>query len=150
MKNKCIEVSVYGEKIYRLFLDIIKLELDSMNVSDINAIQALTMMNIGDSIVTVGELTSKGYYSGSNASYNLKKMVGNGYVIQNQAEFDKRSSCLQLSPKGLDLCQKLEEGLKKYSSDFSSKFKGEESLDKGLDLIKKMEGAWRDIFASNV
>ena len=80
MKNKCMEVYVYGERLYRLFLDIIKLELDSMGVTDINSIQALTLMNIGDSIVTVGELRSKGYYSGSNASYNIKKMVSNGYI----------------------------------------------------------------------
>ncbi len=150
MKNKCMEVYVYGERLYRLFLDIIKLELDSMGVTDINSIQALTLMNIGDSIVTVGELRSKGYYSGSNASYNIKKMVSNGYILQNQAEYDKRASCLQLSKKGIDLCRSLEEGLKKYSTGFSKKFNDEESLDRGIEMIKKMEGAWRELVSNSI
>src|SRR5205823_14986505 len=41
-------------------------------------VQALMLFNIVDAEVTVGELTSRGCYLGSNVSYNVKKLVESG------------------------------------------------------------------------
>ncbi len=65
------------ERLHRLLLDVIKDEFERVGVLDINAVQALLLFNIGDNEVTAGELKSRGYYQGSNVSYNLKTFVKN-------------------------------------------------------------------------
>ena len=66
------------ERLHRLLLDVIKDEFERVGVLEINAVQALLLFNIGDHEVTAGELKSRGYYQGSNVSYNLKKLVETG------------------------------------------------------------------------
>jgi len=63
------------ERLHRLLLDVIKDEFERVGVIEINAVQALLLFNIGENEVTAGELKSRGYYQGSNVSYNLKTFV---------------------------------------------------------------------------
>jgi DNA-binding MarR family transcriptional regulator len=91
------------ERLHRHFLDVLKVELDKKNIQDINNVQSMILYNIGEDDLTVGELTIRGYYLGSNVSYNVKKMVENGYLIQERSVHDKRSIRVKLSEKGLDL-----------------------------------------------
>ena len=63
------------ERLHRLLLDVIKDEFERLNVIDVTSVQALLLFNIGDNEVTAGELKTRGYYQGSNVSYNLKKLV---------------------------------------------------------------------------
>jgi hypothetical protein len=62
------------ERLHRHFLEVVKLELDGLGIYDINNVQGMMLFNIGDAEMTVGELTLRGCYLGSNVSYNLKKM----------------------------------------------------------------------------
>jgi len=89
------------ERLHRLLLDVIKNEFDRNGGSDLNSVQALLLYNIGDSILTAGELKSRGYYLGSNVSYNLKKLVDMGYIDCKQSETDGRSKRVSLTDKGL-------------------------------------------------
>ncbi len=73
------------ERLHRQFLDVLKVELERAGIHDINNVQSLVLHNIGDDEMTVGELTIRGYYLGSNVSYNVKKMVENGYLIQERS-----------------------------------------------------------------
>ena len=75
MKESYFEAVVMIERLHRLFLELIKLELDRMKRRDINNVQALVLYNIGENQLTVGELTNRGYYLGSIVSYNLRKLV---------------------------------------------------------------------------
>ena len=68
------------ERLHRLLLDVIKDEFERLGRADVNSVQALLLYNIGDAELTAGELTSRGYYLGSNVSYNLKKLVDAGYI----------------------------------------------------------------------
>ncbi len=95
------------ERLHRRFLDVVKVELDRLRIHDINNIQSLILYNVGRDEMTVGELTSRGYYLGSNVSYNVKKMVENGYLEQERSPHDRRSIRLRLSPKGLELYEKI-------------------------------------------
>ncbi|HEY4136305.1 MAG TPA: MarR family winged helix-turn-helix transcriptional regulator [Alphaproteobacteria bacterium] len=95
------------ERLHRHFLEVVKAELDRTGVEDINNVQALILFNIGEEELTVGELTNRGYYLGSNVSYNVKKMVENGYLENERSTHDRRSVRLRLSPKGLDLFTKV-------------------------------------------
>ncbi|MCK5519186.1 MAG: winged helix DNA-binding protein, partial [Alphaproteobacteria bacterium] len=91
------------ERLHRQFLDVLKVELERAGILDINNVQSMILHNIGTDELTVGELTVRGYYLGSNVSYNVKKMVENGYLIQERSVHDKRSVRVKLSDKGREL-----------------------------------------------
>ena len=88
------------ERLHRRLLDVIKDEFDRNGRSDINAIQALLLFNIGNSELTAGELRLRGYYLGSNVSYNLKKLVDLGFINHQRSRIDRRSVRVSLTPKG--------------------------------------------------
>jgi DNA-binding MarR family transcriptional regulator len=88
------------ERLHRRLLDVIKDEFDRNGRSDINAIQALLLFNIGNSELTAGELRSRGYYLGSNVSYNLKKLVDLNFINHQRSRIDRRSVRVSLTPKG--------------------------------------------------
>ena len=102
------------ERLHRHFLDVLKLELDRKGIQDINNVQTMILYNIGDDEMTVGELTIRGYYLGSNVSYNVKKMVENGYLIQERSVHDKRSIRVKLSDKGIKLRDAITEMFKRH------------------------------------
>lgn len=95
------------ERLHRHFLEVVKLELDHLAIKDINNVQALILFNINTEELTVGELTNRGYYLGSNVSYNVKKMTENGYLANERSTHDRRSVRLRLSPKGIELYAKV-------------------------------------------
>ena len=91
------------ERLPRYFLDVVKAELDGKGIHDIINVQAMILHNIGQVEMTVGELTLRGYYLGSNVSYNVKKMTENEYIVQERSIHDKRSIRVKLTDKGRDL-----------------------------------------------
>jgi DNA-binding MarR family transcriptional regulator len=92
------------ERLHRLLLDVIKDEFERLGRSDVNSVQALLLYNIGDAELTAGELTSRGYYLGSNVSYNLKKLVESGYINHQRSSTDRRSVRVRLTDKGREVC----------------------------------------------
>lgn len=100
LKQYYIEMLSYIERLHRLLLDVIKAELDEQKIVAINSVQALLLYNIGSMELTAGELKSRGYYQGSNVSYNLKKLVDMEYVHYERSHIDKRSVRVKLTPKG--------------------------------------------------
>ena len=88
------------ERLHRLLLDVIKDEFERLNILEINSVQALLLFNIGENEVTAGELKSRGYYQGSNVSYNLKKLVELGYMHHQRSDIDRRSVRVRLTEKG--------------------------------------------------
>ena len=91
------------ERLHRRFLDVVKSELDRLGMEDINNVQAVLLTNIETESLTIGELTNRGYYMGSNVSYNVKKLVENGYLVQERSEHDRRTTRVHLSDKGLEV-----------------------------------------------
>jgi DNA-binding MarR family transcriptional regulator len=102
-----IDVISLVERLHRHFLEVVKLELDGLGIHDLNNIQGLMLFNIGDAEMTIGELTSRGCYLGSNVSYNVKKMVENGYLVQERSVHDRRSIHVRLTEKGSQLRDRL-------------------------------------------
>jgi len=90
------------ERLHRLLLDVIKDEFDRQGSSEINSVQALLLNNMGDDELTAGELRTRGYYLGSNVSYNLKKLVDMGYLHYKRSDKDRRSVRVSLTPKGVE------------------------------------------------
>ena len=91
------------ERLHRLLLDVIKDEFERLRVIDINPVQALLLFNVGDAVVTAGELKSRGYYQGSNVSYNLKKLVDAGYMHHERCVADRRAVRVQLTERGREI-----------------------------------------------
>ena len=91
------------ERLHRRLLDVIKDEFDRRGRADINSVQALLLYNIGDKELTAGELRTRGYYLGSNVSYNLKKLVESGYIHHERSDVDRRSVHVSLTDKGSEI-----------------------------------------------
>lgn len=108
MKETYLDAIRLTERLHRQFLELVKAELDRLGMEDINNVQAFILYNIGREELTVGELTNRGYYLGSNVSYNVRKMVENGFIVQERSTHDRRSIRVKLTAKGLDLCNRME------------------------------------------
>ena len=91
------------ERLHRRLLDVIKDEFDRKGRSDINSVQALLLYNIGDGELTASELRKRGYYLGSNVSYNLKKLVDLGYIHHERSRVDRRAVRVRLTPSGREI-----------------------------------------------
>ena len=98
-----LEALTLVERLHRRLLDVIKDEFDRRGRSDVNAVQALLLYNIGDKELTAGELRTRGYYLGSNVSYNVKKLVEMGYLHHARSRIDRRSVRISLTEKGEDV-----------------------------------------------
>ena len=130
------------ERLHRHFLDVLKVELDKKGIQDINNVQSMILFNIGDDEMTVGELTIRGYYLGSNVSYNVKKMVENDYLVQERSIHDKRSIRVRLSDKGKDLKEAITAMFVRHEEQIKGTDLNDEKL-KGLnDTLKMLERFW--------
>ena len=95
-----LEALTMLERLHRRLLDVIKDEFDRRGRNDVNSVQALLLYNIGDKELTAGELRTRGYYLGSNVSYNVKKLVETGYLHHARSKTDRRSVRISLTDKG--------------------------------------------------
>jgi len=100
VRPKYLEALALVERLHRRLLDVIKDEFDRRGRNDVNSVQALLLYNIGDNDVTASELRTRGYYLGSNVSYNVKKLVELGYLSHQRSRVDRRSVRIRLAPKG--------------------------------------------------
>src|SRR6201985_32466 len=107
MNKAYLNVISLIERLHRQFLEVVKLELDGMGIRDINNVQAMVLFNIGDAEMTVGELTLRGCYLGSNVSYNVKKMVESEYLAHKRSVHDRRSIHVRLTERGIKLRDRL-------------------------------------------
>jgi len=100
-----LEALTMVERLHRRLLDVIKDEFDRRGRSDVNAVQSLLLYNIGDKELTAGELRTRGYYLGSNVSYNVKKLVEMGYLHHARSRIDRRSVRISLTDRGQEVHQ---------------------------------------------
>ena len=98
-----LEALTLVERLHRRLLDVIKDGFDRRGRADINSVQALLLYNIGDKELTAGELRTRGYYLGSNVSYNLKKLVEMGFLDPQRSRIDRRSVRIKLTDKGREV-----------------------------------------------
>ena len=103
MHDAYVGIIAIAERLHRQFLELLKLELDRLGIYDINNVQGLMLFNIGDAEMTVGELTLRGCYLGSNVTYNIQKMMENGYLAQQRSVHDRRLVRVRLTEKGRQL-----------------------------------------------
>ncbi|MDR3425665.1 MAG: winged helix DNA-binding protein [Alphaproteobacteria bacterium] len=142
MRHAYYEAVLLIERVHRHFLEVIKTDLDRAGIQDINNVQALILYNIGADEMTVGELTARGYYLGSNVSYNVKKLVENQYLMQERSPHDRRSVRIKLSPKGLALHKSIGESLERQLGALAHAKITPEELTEASEVLRKLERFW--------
>jgi DNA-binding MarR family transcriptional regulator len=144
MKQVYLETILLIERLHRRFLDVVKSELDRLKVEDINNVQTLILYNIGADQLTVGELTNRGYYLGTNVSYNVKNLVESGYLIQEKAPHDKRSTRVKLSEKGAALVAKMDALIERNVTDLDKRSPGLAFLTDVNKSMHNLERFWTE------
>jgi DNA-binding MarR family transcriptional regulator len=142
VRHAYYEAVLLIERVHRHFLEVVKTDLDRHGIQDINNVQALILYNVGTDELTVGELTARGYYLGSNVSYNVKKMVENSYLVQERSPHDRRSVRVKLTEKGLALHKQLNENLEKQVANLPSANITADELNKASEILRKLERFW--------
>jgi DNA-binding MarR family transcriptional regulator len=132
------------ERLHRRFLDVMKVELDRLGVEDINNVQAFLLMNIGEEQVSVSELTARGYYLGSNVSYNLKKLVDTEYLEQERSARDRRVIRVRLTDKGRDLWQKIAETFDRHAADLRENVEAPVPWEELIEGLRTLERFWSE------
>ncbi len=132
------------ERLHRRFLDVLRAELDYLGIDDINAVQSLILANINDEELTVRDLIKRGYYLGSNASYNIKKLVEAGYLEQERSPHDRRSVRIRLSKKGLELCARIHGLQEAHANALIESAGGAHELDDACAMLRKLERRWSE------
>ncbi|MDR0406774.1 MAG: MarR family winged helix-turn-helix transcriptional regulator [Holosporales bacterium] len=144
MKDLYLDTVSSIERLHRLFLEVVKNELDRQGIHDMNNVQALILYNLGKSQLTVSELTNRGYYLGSNASYNLRKMIQNGYIDQEVSVHDRRAIVVKLSARGLDFYKKFDAAMNRQVTIFIEKNIPLADLQNATNLLRQMEAFWSE------
>ncbi|EBA03957.1 transcriptional regulator, MarR family protein [Rhodobacterales bacterium HTCC2150] len=133
------------ERLHRLLLDVIKDEFERIGMLEINAVQALLLFNIGENEVTAGELKSRGYYQGSNVSYNLKKLVETEFMHHQRCEIDRRSVRVRLTQKGRKVRDTVEELFSHHAGALESKgVLGPQGIEDINTSLRRVERYWAD------
>lgn len=142
MNSAYLEVISLVERLHRHFLEVVKLELEGLGIHDINNVQGMMLFNIGEAEMTIGELTLRGCYLGSNVSYNVKKMVENGYLTQQRSLHDRRSIHVRLTQKGIRLRDCLTEMLRRHTDLLSQAALSAEDLQGAGATLRRLERFW--------
>ena len=133
------------ERLHRLLLDVVKDECERLGIIDINSVQALLLFNIGDNEVTAGELKTRGYYQGSNVSYNLKKLVECGYMHHQRCEVDRRAVRVRLTDKGRHIRTIIADLFQRHAAGILGReVLGEMRLADINASLRRMEHYWTD------
>jgi DNA-binding MarR family transcriptional regulator len=120
LKDRYLETVQLMERLHRQFLELIQRELDAHKIDTINSVQSLILHAIGPDEVLVGELTQRGYYVGTNVSYNVRKLVENGYLVQARSTHDRRAWKLRLTDQGLALRDRLDRVFETHARELQS------------------------------
>ena len=142
MNNVYLEVISLVERLHRQFLEVVKLELEGLGIHDINNVQAMMLFNIGDAEMTVGELTLRGCYLGSNVSYNVKKMVENGYLAHERSVHDRRSIHVRLTERGIKLRDNLTAMHQRHAELLSQAMLSMDDLQASGMTLRRLERFW--------
>ncbi|MFT5488980.1 MAG: DNA-binding MarR family transcriptional regulator [Paracoccaceae bacterium] len=141
---------VYGqltqmiERLHRRMLDVIRFELEQAGVSDINPAQALMLTKIEGREVALRDIIERGYYIGSNASYNIKQLVEADYVVQKRSAHDKRSVKVSLTEKGEELCKRLVEFNAAQAERLAGTKEATAQLSETIEVLRNLENSWSE------
>jgi len=145
MTNSYLNVIQLLPQIHRRFMDVNKKDLEGLKIQDIDNVQSIMLFNIGDTALSVGELTLRGVYIGSNVSYHVKKMVENGYLTQEHSLYDRRISYVRLTEKGRKLREELTMAHQRRIDLLSQLTLSAEELQAAISVLRLLDRFWTDV-----
>lgn len=144
VKKEYLELTRLIERLHRRFLDLIRAELNRLGIRDINSVQALLLANIGDEQIAIRDLVERGYYQGSNVSYNIKKLAEMGYLDQERSTHDRRSVSIRLTEKALNVVGDIRDLEKKIAGQLDEENFGTAEIDNVCQALRRVERTWTD------
>jgi DNA-binding MarR family transcriptional regulator len=144
VKKEYLELTRLIERLHRRFLDLIRSELNRLGIRDINSVQALLLANIGDEQIAIRDLVERGYYQGSNVSYNVKKLAEMGYLDQERSTHDRRSVSIRLTQKALKVVSNIRDLEKKIAAELDAESFGTAEIEGVCDALRRVERTWTD------
>lgn len=133
------------DRLHRRYLDVLRSELTRRHITDISASQVMMLVTIGDDEISVRHLIERGYYLGSNSSYNLKHLVAAGYVTRTPLPRDRRSAVLKLTDKGRALCATIARADIACIGLLGKLLGGEAEMGRMIRALKMLERTWSDL-----
>ena len=145
LRDSYLETIRLLERAHRRFLDVVKDELDRLGRTDINNVQAVLLHNIGAEELAPCELKARGYYLGSNVSYNLKKMMELGFLEQRRSADDRRTVKVRLTAKGREIVGRVEALVQRHLASLTpiGGVAGEDLAAAGR-ILKRLDRYWTD------
>jgi DNA-binding MarR family transcriptional regulator len=144
VKNDYLELTRLVERMHRRFLDVLRVELTRLGVRDINSVQALLLANIGEEELSIRDLVERGYYQGSNISYNVRKLQEMGYLSQQRALHDKRSVSVRLTQKARGVLEKIRDLDARLALSWNEHGSEETSIGAAAEALRLLERTWSD------
>ncbi|MGH7186445.1 MAG: MarR family winged helix-turn-helix transcriptional regulator [Pseudomonadota bacterium] len=138
------DISRLIERLHRRFLDVVRFELKHLGIDDINAVQALILTNVREQEIAVRDLAEKGYYTGSNITYNLKQLLDGGYIVQERSPRDRRSVLIRLTQKGMALRQHLRELDERLARAYGEGEGANVDIAEARAALRQLERLWSD------
>ncbi len=144
MNTQYLQTIRLVERLHRQCLELVKTELERLAIRNLNNVQALILFNIGEEELSVGELTQRGYYLGSNVSYNVKKLVENGYLIQERSPHDRRSFHVRASDSGLAVYRHMGALFERQAAILANAGIEAGELESAGETLMKLQRFWSD------
>lgn len=139
-----IEITRLVERLHRRFLDVLRAELNRLGVQEINGVQALLLANIGNEKIAIRDLVERGYYQGSNVSYNIKKLTDMGYLLQERSTHDRRSVSVELTDKAKDVVKSIQDLELHNAKVFGDATGAVEEVENTIKTLQRLERTWTD------
>ncbi len=139
-----LQITRMIERLHRRHLDMLRYELDRLGVDGISAAQALMLTKMRGQSISVRDLVERGYYLGSNVSYNIKQLVNCGLVKQERSSHDRRSLRVNLTDKGEDLCRQIANAEEKHAVALGTQANEADHIDSACQLLRRLETNWSD------
>jgi len=144
VKKEYLDLTRMIERLHRRFLDVLRAELNRQGVKELNAVQALLLSNIGEEEIAIRDLIERGYYQGSNVSYNIKKLTETGFLEQKPSPHDRRSIHVRLTPQALEIIKSLKIMEDQHAQTMEAFGLTPVEVEVTLKAMKRLERTWTD------
>jgi DNA-binding MarR family transcriptional regulator len=144
VKREYLELTRAIERMHRRFLDVLRAELNRLGIRDINGVQALLLANIGEEQIMIRDLVERGYYQGSNVSYNIKRLSELGYLEQQRSAHDRRSVSIALTPKAMSVVEKMRALEERIAGRLQEQDMNGREITGVCEALRLVERAWTD------
>lgn len=144
MIKEYLDLTRLIERLHRRFLDVLRTELTRLGIKNINAVQALLLANISEEEIVIRDLIERGYYQGSNVSYNIKKLVELGYLQQERSAHDRRSVSIRLTDKALKVVKNVRDLEERQAQQLAMQGMKPEDIEKLSATLRRIERTWAD------